>query len=123
MFLAFTTAAQFLVTVIYTLGSADAGNDRLDLFVHGRYSELIVPLLLALGITKILDSRRLWLGTGMIIGFTALLTGAVGLVVNTNNTHMSNIHGYFMIGISYLLEEESYRAIPFYGRPGEWEYA
>ena len=113
LFLAFTTAAQFLVTVIYTLGSADAGNDRLDLFVHGRYSELIVPLLLALGITKILDSRRLWLGTGMIIGFTALLTGAVGLVVNTNNTHMSNIHGYFMIGISYLLEEESYRAIPF----------
>lgn len=86
LFLAFTTAAQFLVTVIYTLGSADAGNDRLDLFVHGRYSELIVPLLLALGITKILDSRRLWLGTGMIIGFTALLTGAVGLVVNTNNT-------------------------------------
>lgn len=113
MFLALTTAAQFLVTVIYTLGSADAGNDRLDLFVHGRYNELIVPLLLALGITKILDSRRLWLGTGMTIGFTALLTGAAGLVINTNNTHMSNIHGYFMIGMSYLLEEESYHAISF----------
>ncbi len=113
LFLALTTAAQFLVTVIYTLGSADAGNDRLDLFVHGRYNELIVPLLLALGITKILDSRRLWLGTGMTIGFTALLTGAAGLVINTNNTHMSNIHGYFMIGMSYLLEEESYHAISF----------
>lgn len=112
-FMLLATAAQFIVTVVYTLGSADTGNSRLDLFIHGRYSELIVPLLLALGIKKVLESRRLWLGTGIAIGSTALFAGIATFIIHANDTGMDNIHGYFMIGMSYLLEEEHFRAIPF----------
>lgn len=113
VFLLFATTAQFLITVIYTLGSADTGSERLDLLVHGRYSELIVPLLLAAGMKQALDSRKIWAGTVITIGSTAIFTGIVCLIVNGSETGMANNHGYFMIGMSYLLEEEGFRAIPF----------
>lgn len=104
IFVFLASAAQLGVTVIYTLRSVDEGNDRLDLFVHGRYCELIVPLLIALGIRQILDSGRLWRQTGLMAAgmtfFTYLAAGRAGQL------EMDNIHGYFMIGMSYLLDEE-----------------
>lgn len=105
LFLFLASAAQLGVTVIYTLWSVDTGSDRLDLFVHGRYCELIVPPLIVLGIRQILDSGRLWRQTGLIAAgmtfFTYLAAGRAGRL------EMSNIHGYFMVGMSYLLDEEN----------------
>lgn len=104
IFLFLASAAQLGVTVIYTLRSAEEGNDRLDLFVHGRYCELIVPLLIALGIRQMLDSGRLWRQTGlMAAGMTLFTYLASGLA---SRLELDNIHGYFMIGMSYLLDEE-----------------
>ena len=39
IFLTLASLAQFFVTVIYTVGSAESGNERLDLFLQGRYSD------------------------------------------------------------------------------------
>lgn len=113
LFLLMSSAAQFMVTVIYTIWSSDGGNDRLDLFVHGRYSELIVPVLMAVGIKQAFDCKKLWLGTGIMIGCTAAFTGIVNMVVSSSTSGMTNVHGYFMIGMSYLIKEESFKPIPF----------
>lgn len=113
LFLLMSSVAQFMITVIYTIWSSDGGNDRLDLFVHGRYSELIVPVLMAVGIKQAFDSKRLWPGTGIMIGCTAAFTGIVNMVVSSSTSGMTNVHGYFMIGMSYLVKEEGFKPITF----------
>lgn len=109
IFLMLASAAQFLVTAVYTIGSADKGNDRLDLFIHGRYSELMVPVLIAVGLVQLLKSRRIWLGMAVSMAGTALFTLAAVRVVESSNTGMTNIHGYMMVGMSYMLKEDGSR--------------
>ncbi len=106
VFLMLASAAQFLVTAVYTIESADSINNRLDLFIHGRYSELMVPVLIAVGLMQLLESRRVWLGTAVSAAGTALLTWIAACVVENSKTGMTNIHGYMMIGMSYMLKED-----------------
>lgn len=105
VFLTLASTAQFLVTAVYTIGSADSGNDRLDLFIHGRYSELMVPVLIAVGLVQLLESGRVWLGTAVSAAGTAIFTLIAVYVVKGSETGMTNVHGYMMIGMSYMLEE------------------
>lgn len=106
VFLTLASTAQFLVTAVYTIGSADSGNDRLDLFIHGRYSELMVPVLIAVGLVQLLESGRVWLGTAVSAAGTAIFTLIAVCVVKGSETGMTNVHGYMMIGMSYMLEED-----------------
>lgn len=78
--------AQFFVTVIYTVGSAESGNERLDLFLQGRYSELMVPVLIALGLAQLLESGKIWMKTALTAGGTALLTLVAVCVVKGSKT-------------------------------------
>ena len=59
LFLLLSSVAQFIITVIYTIWSSDEENDRLDLFVHGRYIEFIIPVLIAIGIKQAFDSKKM----------------------------------------------------------------
>lgn len=105
IFLTLASLAQFFVTVIYTVGSAESGNERLDLFLQGRYSELMVPVLIALGLAQLLESGKIWMKTALTAGGTALLTLVAVCVVKGSKTGMTNIHGYTMLGMSYMLKE------------------
>lgn len=111
LFLFLSVLAQILVTVFYTIGSADAGNRRLDLFVHGRYDELTVPILTAVGLECLLTSRRGWTGTGICAGLMSLFTLSSAWVVQ--RVMMTNVHGYFMVGMSYLLDDENLHPVSF----------
>ena len=113
LFLLLSSVAQFIITVIYTIWSSDEENDRLDLFVHGRYIEFIIPVLIAIGIKQAFDSKRLWTGTGIMMGCTAVFTWIVNNIIGSSISGMPNVHGYFMIGMSYLIKEENFRPIPF----------
>lgn len=113
IFLTLASTAQFFVTVIYTVGSADSGNERLDLFVQGRYSELILPVLIAVGTVQLLECKRIWQETVLTAGGTALLTLIVACVVKSSENGMTNIHGYTMLGMSYVLKEGSFQPINF----------
>lgn len=103
--------AQILVAVIYTLESAEPGAERLDLFVHGRYDELIIPLLMACGLNQLLDSHRRWLAMGLSAAGMLLFT--LSSVLAVRRSGMAGVHGYFIIGMSYLLDEENFHPIPF----------
>lgn len=111
LFLFLSVLAQILVTVFYTIGSADVGNRRLDLFVHGRYDELVVPILTAAGLERLLTSRRGWLGAGICAGLMSLFTVSSAWI--TQRAMMTNVHGYFMVGMSYLLEDENLHPVSF----------
>ena len=111
LFLFLSVLAQILVTVFYTIGSADVGNRRLDLFVHGRYDELVVPILTAAGLERLLTSRRGWLGTGICAGLMSLFTVSSAWIAQ--RAMMTNVHGYFMVGMSYLLEDENLHPVSF----------
>ena len=113
IFLTLASAAQFFVTVIYTVGSAESGNDRLDLFLQGRYSELMVPMLIAAGTVQLLESRKVWRETALTISGTALLTLLAVCVVKNSVTGMRNVHGYTMLGMSYMLKESSWQPAEF----------
>ncbi len=103
--------AQILVAVIYTLESAEPGAQRLDLFVHGRYDELIIPLLMACGLKQFLDIRRRWLAAGLAAAGMLLFT--LSSVLAVRRSGMTGVHGYFMAGMSYLLDDENFRPISF----------
>lgn len=107
LFVFLASLAQTGVSIIYTIGAADPGNDRFDLFLHGRYSELIVPFLIAAGLRQLLDSERLWKETAVQLLLTLLL-GLVTFYFIWRADGMRNVHGYFMIGMSYLLKEENF---------------
>ncbi len=111
LFLFLSVTAQILVTVFYTIGSADEGNQRLDLFIHGRYDELIVPVLTAVGLERLLASRKSWAGAGISAGLMSLFTMSSAFFVQ--RAMMTNVHGYFMVGMSYLLKEENLQPVSF----------
>lgn len=111
LFLFLSVLAQLFVAVFYTIGSADVGNKRLDLFVHGRYDELIVPILTAAGLQRLLTSRKGWLGAGIYAGLMSLFTISSAWIAQ--RSMMTNVHGYFMVGMSYLLEDENLQPVSF----------
>ena len=107
LFILLASLAQIGVSIIYTIGAADPGNERFDLFLHGRYSELIVPFLTAAGLRQLMDSGKLWKETAVLLLFT-LFFGVVTFAFIWRADGMTNVHGYFMIGMSYLLKEENF---------------
>ncbi len=111
LFLFLSLAAQILVTVFYTIESTNGENRRLDLFVHGRYDELIVPILTALGLERILGSRKIWSGTGICAGVMCLFT--LSSVWTAQRVGISQVQGYFMVGMSYMLSEEHFSPATF----------
>ena len=48
-----------------------------------------------------------------MMGCTAVFTWIVNNIIGSSISGMPNVHGYFMIGMSYLIKEENFRPIPF----------
>lgn len=65
----------------------------------------MVPVLIALGLAQLLESGKIWMKTALTAGGTALLTLVAVCVVKGSKTGMTNIHGYTMLGMSYMLKE------------------
>ncbi len=94
---------QIGIAVIYLIDSPSEDNSRLDLLLHGRYTDMLIPILVVYGIYAIYNSKRPVILTGIISIIDAILMFPILAVIERNNTHMDELQGYTMVGVSYML--------------------
>ena len=111
VFLSLATVFQLGIVSLYTIGSVREGFGRLDLFVHGRYEEPVIPVLTAVGMYRLLQSRRRWGETGLVIGGAAILNltaaSVAGRVAYPDN------QAFFMTGMSYLARFGTFEPVSY----------
>ena len=104
---------QYLVALVYLIGASDSTNNRLDLFLHGRYIDFFLPIVIAFGIMELSTCNKLWIKAIVIIGFHVLFMLVSYFVILGNETHMASGHGFTMVGMSYL-HERGADTIPYF---------
>ena len=98
------TFFQFMVALIYLNGASAPDADRLDNFLHGRYIDFLLPILIGMGI---MHMRRLEKPQFMIAATFLIYLAFGGVVLETisaNSVRMNKPHGFTMVGMSYLLQ-------------------
>ena len=105
IFFMLAVIAQFLVALVYLNGAANPDNNRLDLFLHGRYIDFVMPMLIGIGLVEMIEGRSFW--PVSIITFVLYIAFyfVARSVISVNNTGMENAQGIIMVGMSYLLGE------------------
>lgn len=112
-FLLISVAAQTVIATIYLLKRGEV-----DDYTYGRYSELVVPFVMALGFAALWKARSRTILT--VVGICAVVHAA-GLwqaVRQIYHTGSEKFLGYFMVGISYLYDASDYSVGRFYA--GAW---
>lgn len=104
VFVLLSAAAQILVATIYLLTLGE-----IDDYTYGRYSELIIPFVMASGLAALWKTplKRAVSVTGILALVQLVVTFLV--VRQIENTGADIFYGYFMVGISYLYREGLYR--------------
>ena len=112
MFVLIASFLEYMVMCIYLLHSADVTQKRFDLFLHGRYCDFIVPILMAYGVAELLTDgkhiKKMLIAAGTLIVFSVLSL----IICSRNTVGMSDPHATLMLGMSYFLDDENVR--PFY---------
>ena len=112
LFILLASFFQFMVMCIYTITTSSKTSNRFDLFIHGRYYDFVIPLLMAVGIYGLINSEHTFKKM-LFSGLIFLISTAITIyVVAVNDTHMNNPHGALSIGISYFYDKYNFR--PFY---------
>ena len=107
MFLLLSLIGEILICSIYMHGSG-----KIDCLVYGRYNEFLVPVLIITGIAAMLRSRRIWQGTFVIGILSAGMLLPILSVIEEEN--LEGIRGYFIVGISYLINENDFEPQSFF---------
>lgn len=114
IFLLLSVLGQMMVTCIYTIGSNEADINRVDLFVHGRYNDMLMPMLMAVGIYAAGCSRKIVRGTGLIVVCQAICSWmAWAEVVRTG---IDDIDGFLTVGICYTFRNGTFQPGAFFLR-------
>lgn len=100
LFLLLSVMGQTMISSIFMYDAV-----KIDGLIYGRYNELLVPVLAAIGLAVMLQSRRMF-------SVTALIGAALGgmtllLLEEIEQRNLSGIRGWHVPGISYLLLEEN----------------
>ena len=114
VFLLLSLLGQMMVTCIYTIGSNEADINRVDLFVHGRYNDMLMPMLMAVGIWAMGNSRKIVQGTGLAMGCQALCSWIVWAEVV--RTGIDDIDGFLMVGMCYTFRNGTFQPDTFFLR-------
>ncbi|SFP80077.1 hypothetical protein SAMN04487928_108102 [Butyrivibrio proteoclasticus] len=108
-FVLMAVSMQFMVMNIYLCRSADFDATRFDLFLHGRYFDFVIPILISLGLYELIKESGGCLKMCLSL-LLVVLSGLLSLLaVLMNRTGMRDPHGMLMIGMSYFLDEENVR--------------
>lgn len=98
------TFFQFMVALIYLNGASAPDADRLDNFLHGRYIDFYLPILMGIGLCGGYEAKK----PQILMTFTFpvyLILGIVAIrTIAENNVLMNKPHGFTMIGMSYLID-------------------
>ena len=105
IYIFFIVIFQFLVALIYLNGASAPTADRLDNFLHGRYIDFFLPILIVTGIEEMLHGEKTYLG--MVVTFIIYLPliFVAYRVITGNDVLMRNAHCFTMIGMSFFLEK------------------
>ena len=95
LFFLLSLVGEILINAIYNIYPT-----RVDSVVYGRYDEFVLPVFMALGVMEVLDCKRIWTKMLCIIPSHALMTYLA--IYEIEKYQLTDIHGYFMVGISYL---------------------
>ena len=104
IYIFFIVLFQFLVALIYLNGASAPDADRLDNFLHGRYIDFFLPILIAIGIKEMLHGKKTYLGMIMTALLYLVLSCVAYRVIIDNNVLMRNAHDFTMIGMSFFIE-------------------
>ncbi len=105
LFILLLTVFQFMVALVFLNGASAPDSTRLDNFLHGRYIDFFLPLLIAVGIEELLHMKKYWPYMMGTLGLYLILSMASIYVILINETQFEDPHGFTMIGMSYLLED------------------
>ena len=99
LFLLLSALGEILISSIYMY---DARN--VDCLIYGRYDEIVLPVMIAVGIIVMEKSRCLLSGTI----FTGVFSGLLSLMLlNVVEARKRNgLRGYHIAGLSYLIKED-----------------
>ena len=107
LFLLLAVIGEILICSIYMHGST-----HIDCLIYGRYNEFLVPVLIVTGITAMLKSRRIF-RTNLLLGaLSGLMIFPILSVIRQEN--MEGIRGYFVAGISCLIDEANFEPLDFF---------
>lgn len=101
LFLIFSVVGEVLICCIFMHGSP-----TIDSLIYGRYVEFLNPILIVMGIVAMIKSVKLaryTMAAGMISG---MMIYPIIKVIKENN--LEGIRGYFVVGISYLIDEDHF---------------
>lgn len=97
LFFLLSTAGEILVCAVYTKGYG-----RIDGLCYGRYDELILPVLMAVGCFAVTQMRHpLRYAAAVILGGVLVTAMLEALIQSKGLTDING--GYFISGLSYLL--------------------
>lgn len=107
VFLLLSFAGEVIICSIYMHGST-----KIDCLIYGRYVEFIVPVLIVIGIKVMLQSRWLFPVTLAMGSLSGLMLFPILSVIAKEN--MEGMRGYFVVGLSYLLDEDNFAPDSFF---------
>lgn len=102
IFLSMASLFQFLVALIYLNGASSPENNRIDLFLHGRYIDFFLPLFVGIGICNIAGGKKLLIKAIGCFTVMLCLFAAVRAVFVKNSEFLREGIGFIMVGVSYL---------------------
>ncbi len=107
MFVVLSVISQIMITAIYMIHP-----QRLDNLTYGRYNEFILPLVMIAGMKELSEDKQKWTGTGAIVLSQLLATLLV--IYTAERKGLITLHGYFMVGMSYLYDENNFEVRSFF---------
>lgn len=113
LYVLLTVVIQIMIASIYLLQRGEV-----DDYTYGRYSEVIVPFVMAVRFAALWKARK---RTALAVTGALAMAHAVVVLLVTRQivyTGSEQYLGYFMVGISYLYKETTYTVGRFYA--GAW---
>lgn len=107
LFVLLTTIGETLINAIYNVRPL-----RVDSVTYGRYHEFVMPVLMLLGIIELIQTKNKWKGT---MGILLLELPMVPMLLESINRYgLTNMHGYVMVGMSYLHHWQEFESNRFF---------
>lgn len=107
LFVLLATIGSIMINAIYTIRPG-----RVDALSYGRYHEYVLPILMLLGMREIGERVKVARSTLVIILLEVVMTALVTWSLYTYG--QTNMHGYMMVGMSYVHDIEDFEPISFY---------
>ena len=107
LFVLLATAGAVMVNAIYTIHPG-----RVDALTYGRYHEYIMPILIVLGLIEISENSKVYCKLVAFLTAEGVMTALVTWSLVTYG--QTNIHGYMMVGMSYLHQQNNFEPIHFF---------